>query len=503
MHSTDESTATVILPSGVSHPSNVLPTSGVSAAVGRSSNRRSSIASASRAATAWTRRRVAHPGRRHDALARGRFDSTHCRRRCGKSAGGQCNRSPRAAVASWYLTELLGDRVSIYDRSEGHDDVARWTVQRLMRINDLRGVSAVQTPRPTVPTGRNCLSPSGLTRWSHLRRQREPIRCGGRGEEGVEQRALRGPRAASSRASCGTATRATRVPCTAATLSSAVLFAPMTSSASNEAPAARARPALPRARADRRRPLEAPRGAASPRGPSRPPASGVDQVEVCSVLGGAEQPEGRPRLGEVDGAPGWGGPAVQAQAELGRDALVDGPAGRPVPVERPAQVGQDPCTGGHDECAHRRAGLASGFSSIGRTTRAPGPVGADALVDDDDPGAPSSVGEREGRPGTHGRGADAQQLGVDGHAPYVGGVAETHGESFVLRQQRPHGGRAERSLGQERPGRQDRQLERAWVVCEDVAQVGGRIDQVRAVADAGEDDVAYVRVRQRGAARPG
>lgn len=36
-------------------------------------------------------------------------------------------------------------------RREGHDDVARCTVERLMRINGLRGVSKVKTPRTTVP----------------------------------------------------------------------------------------------------------------------------------------------------------------------------------------------------------------------------------------------------------------------------------------------------------------------------------------------------------------
>ena len=36
-------------------------------------------------------------------------------------------------------------------RREGHDDVARCTVERLMRINGLRGVSKVKSPRTTVP----------------------------------------------------------------------------------------------------------------------------------------------------------------------------------------------------------------------------------------------------------------------------------------------------------------------------------------------------------------
>lgn len=33
----------------------------------------------------------------------------------------------------------------------GHDDVARCTVERLMRINGLRGVSKTKTSRNTVP----------------------------------------------------------------------------------------------------------------------------------------------------------------------------------------------------------------------------------------------------------------------------------------------------------------------------------------------------------------
>ncbi len=36
-------------------------------------------------------------------------------------------------------------------RREGHDDVARCTVERLMRLNGLRGVCKVKTPRTTVP----------------------------------------------------------------------------------------------------------------------------------------------------------------------------------------------------------------------------------------------------------------------------------------------------------------------------------------------------------------
>ena len=36
-------------------------------------------------------------------------------------------------------------------RREGHEDVARCTVERLMRINGLRGVCKVKTPRTTVP----------------------------------------------------------------------------------------------------------------------------------------------------------------------------------------------------------------------------------------------------------------------------------------------------------------------------------------------------------------
>ena len=38
-------------------------------------------------------------------------------------------------------------------RRQGHTDVARCTVERLMRINGLRGVSKAKAPRTTIPAG--------------------------------------------------------------------------------------------------------------------------------------------------------------------------------------------------------------------------------------------------------------------------------------------------------------------------------------------------------------